>query len=174
MSGCLSDQALLKLMAEDDRTDRHAHLRCCARCMARYQRLTRNLRAIEHILVTTAPPTPPAADRPRALVAWMPAVVALTATLLVAWIGWRRPPVFVSPLPPSAAQADMTYQILANDIAPALFAATDVRSPVLPTPASSISYLQAALDGGWPCEYRALFAATSCEPLALALASAQD
>ncbi|HXG20059.1 MAG TPA: hypothetical protein VNN62_13420 [Methylomirabilota bacterium] len=174
MSRCLSEHALLKLLAGDEATHRRAHLTHCLHCTARYQQLVRTLRAIEHTLATTVPPAPHIEDRPRMSVLWIPAVVVLTAALLVGWVSWWRPPSFISSTPPSAVQTEQIYQFLTTEVDPAVFAAADVGSPVLPTPASPASYLQAALDGGWPCEYREPFASSPCEPPSFALASAQD
>ena len=173
MSRCLSNHALLKLAAEDESAPRRAHLTHCVHCTARYQQLTRTLRAIEHTLATTVPPALPGENHPRVSVLWIPAMVALTAALLVSWIGWR-PPLLISSPSQRTVQPEQIYQFLATEVAPAVFGAADVEPPELPTPASPASYLQAALDGGWPCEYREPFASSPCEPSSFALASAQD
>jgi len=174
MSHCLSEHALLKLIAGDEATHRRAHLTHCLQCTARYQQLTRTLHAIEHTLATTAPAALPVEDRPRQSIVWIPAVVVLTVMLLVAWVGWWRPSLLRSSPSQRTVQTEQIYQFLATEVAPAVFGAADVEPPELPTPASPASYLQAALDGGWPCEYRESFSSPPCEPSSFVSASAQD
>jgi hypothetical protein len=52
MTRCLGERTLWLVREGEGRADQHAHLRACARCAARYERLVRDLAAIRDTLRT--------------------------------------------------------------------------------------------------------------------------
>ena len=65
MSSCLSDRALMRVLAELGTLAEDAHLAACALCAARYCRLRGEMDMIRHVLVTTPEPSAPAVAAPR-------------------------------------------------------------------------------------------------------------
>jgi hypothetical protein len=85
MSSCLSDRALMRVLAELGTLAEDAHLAACALCAARYCRLRGEMDMIRHVLVTTPEPSAPAVAAPR----WrVPGLAALSAVVLVSALLW--------------------------------------------------------------------------------------
>jgi hypothetical protein len=53
--------------------------------------------------------------------------------------------------------------LLEDELSPVLFAMVDVRADPMPIEVSNSVYLQAALEGGWPCEWQEPFLTPACE-----------
>ena len=90
MSRCLSDRALMEVLADLGSRERRAHLATCATCAARYRRMAGEIDIIRDVL---AAPEPQAAWRsmPRA---WIPVAATVGAVLLgvLMWVEvmlWR-------------------------------------------------------------------------------------
>jgi hypothetical protein len=50
-----------------------------------------------------------------------------------------------------------------KEVSPALFATVDLHLKEVPTAVSTFTYLEAAVEGGWPCEQHAPFLALTCD-----------
>jgi hypothetical protein len=130
MSGCLSDAALARVMAELGTMDERAHLATCVTCTERYRELTRDMDVIRHVLATTPAPVPATrtvARTPR----WVPVTAALAAVGVAAllWIEvavWRAlQPV---PEPLTVALADVSAALFSISGEPArVFAQSPLR-----------------------------------------------
>jgi hypothetical protein len=121
MSGCLSDAALARVMAELGTTEEHAHLATCVTCTGRYRALTRDMDVIRHVLATAATPAPAtrAVTRTRR---WVPITVALSAVGVAAllWIEvavWRA--IQPAPEPLTLALADVSAALFSISGEPA-------------------------------------------------------
>lgn len=163
MSRCLRDRTLLALVAGEETAHHRAHLTSCQACSTRYQRFVRNLHAIERVLLTTAPPVATPVDRVRPSVWWAPVAVALTAVLILSWGGFWQSAFLPAPTPRRTVQSEELFRFLENEVSPALFATTDIGLPAFPAPVSPTDYLQAALDGEWPCDHLEPFPSPGCE-----------
>ncbi len=162
MNACLRERTLLLLSAGEGTNEQRTHVATCAACATRYRRFVHELEGIEQTLHETSPPP---AVSPRFLPIrsnWRPVAVVFAAILMLVWGGlWLRHP---SSLPVSmAARTEDLSQLLENELAPALFAMVDVRVAPIPTQVSNSVYLQAALDGSWPCEWQEPFLTPVCE-----------
>ena len=85
MTSCLSDQALMRVVAELGTSGELAHLATCAACAAHQRRLTDELDVIRHVLVTTPEPSGPITSARRR---WVPAMAALSAVVMVSALLW--------------------------------------------------------------------------------------
>jgi hypothetical protein len=121
--------------------DERAHVRECARCAARCAGLTDDLGLLRQALLVEPPPTVARATR----AGWLPVGAAMAAAALLALV-WAAPW-----RPPHAPQPVRVVQVagLARDVSAALFA--PVRPVAVVQPATDSTYLQAAINGGWPC-----------------------
>ncbi|HJY83744.1 MAG TPA: hypothetical protein VKK81_21990 [Candidatus Binatia bacterium] len=162
MNTCLCNRALLLLSAGEGTSEQHAHLATCASCAAQYRRFVHDLEAIEQMLRETSP-SPTVARRFFPLrLRWRPVTVAFAATLVLVWGGlWLRQPSW--PPVSDEARIEDVSRFLADEVSPALFATVDVRTAPIPAPVSNSVYLQAALEGGWPCEWQEPFPTPICE-----------
>lgn len=82
MKRCLTDRALIRLLAELGKPDERTHLAVCTHCAARYRRLESEMAEIAHVLVATPEPrvrTMPTTGR------WIAAAAALAAVVAGAW-----------------------------------------------------------------------------------------
>jgi hypothetical protein len=102
MRRCLSERALLKLVADADRTADRAHLAACGLCDARYRAIMRDLDRVSDVLLHSEPP-----PWSRSVLAryWLPATAAAVAVVaLLVWVEitvWRA----VTPAPPEEVTA---------------------------------------------------------------------
>lgn len=120
MSGCLSDDALTRIMAELATDAERAHLASCAVCARRSRSLRHEMEMITGVLRDTPEPRPRAAVLRRQ---WLPAVVGLSVAglALLLWVEvavWRA----VTPVPPTM-QPQEVAAILA-DVSASLFSVT--------------------------------------------------
>jgi len=136
----------------------------CSACAARYRQLASDLKVLGQVL-REAPPLQ-AAFRPlRARqIRWVPAVAVMTATLLLVWgQEWLRMLTLpVSPL--ETRKNEEMVRFLTKEIPLALFSTVELNPGTLPTHATNLAYLQAALDGGWPSEPCEPSRTANCEP----------
>ena len=160
MNTCLRNRALLLLSAGEGTSEQQAHLATCTVCAARYRQFVGELESIERILRTPPPPAAPFFRRLTLRGPWLPAV-ALAVTVALVWGGvWLRQ--LSRPIVAEETSHDVV-SFLADQVSPALFATADVRLAEVPTPVANLTYLQAALDEGWPCEQQEPFPTTRCD-----------
>lgn len=162
MNTCLRNRALLLLSAGEGTSKQQAHLATCASCATRYRRFVRDLEAIEQMLREPSPlPTVSRRFLPLRL-RWRPMTAAFSAMLVLVWGGlWLRQS--ARPLVSREARTEDISRFLADEVSPALFATVDVRTAPILAPVSNSVYLQAALEGGWPCEWQEPFLTPVCE-----------
>ena len=117
MSRCLSDEALMRVVAELATPAEGAHLAACPACGTRRSRLEGELDGIRQVLVTTPEPRRLAAPSRRRSIA---AVAALSAVAVGALL-WIEASVWKTLQPaPDAARAEQIASVLA-DVSAALF-----------------------------------------------------
>ena len=117
MSRCLSDEALMRVVAELATPAEGAHLAACPACGTRRSRLEGELDGIRQVLVTTPEPRRLAAPSRRRSIA---AVAALSAVAVGALL-WIEATVWKTLQPaPDAARAEQIASVLA-DVSAALF-----------------------------------------------------
>lgn len=165
MSRCLGEKALWAVHEGEGSQKERAHARNCARCAARLQQLGGDLRVLSQVLCE-APPVPASAPVRRPLVwRWVAfAAVAGAASLALLWNGALT-------LDPSARKApqaafmrqEEAVDILEKEVYSALFTNVDLDMIALPARVSTLTYVQAALDGGWPCEPATLLKRATCD-----------
>ena len=117
MSRCLSDETLMRAVAELATPAERAHLAACPACGARRSRLEGELDGIRQVLVTTAEPRRLAAPSRRWSIAAMVTLSAAAVGALL-WIeatAWKT----LQPAP-DAARAEQIAAVLA-DVSAALF-----------------------------------------------------
>ena len=83
MSRCLSDAALISLLAGDGTADERAHMTACAACGDRHRRVGSELTTVRHVLLATDPPRTRVVARTRS---W--AIAAVAAPLVVTLAVW--------------------------------------------------------------------------------------
>ena len=160
MSRCLPDRTLLSMYDGEATIAHQAHLQTCTACAARYRQLIQDLEVIGQAL-QKAPPSRVNLSRSCVVsLRWVPVAAALAVVLVWAgiWI-WRPARQTLSPV----ASSEDILQFVEKDIAPALFPLAKTRVATLPVPVSDLTYVQAALDGEWPCERREPFLSAGCE-----------
>ena len=102
MSRCLSERALLKLVAGDDRNAHLVHLAVCDSCDARYRAIVSDLDRVSGVLLHSEPPrwSPSLLAR-----YWLPvSATAVAAVALLVWVEitvWRA----VTPAQPDEVTA---------------------------------------------------------------------
>jgi hypothetical protein len=162
MNTCLRNRALVLLSVGEGTREQQAHLATCASCATRYRRFVHDLEAIEHLLRVTSPP--PAVFRRFLLrrLPWRPMVAAFAAAFVLIGGGWWLRQSFQPPVSGEAYTEDVSH-FLESELSPALFATVDVHTTSIPSAVSNSVYLQAALDGGWPCEWQEPFLTPTCE-----------
>lgn len=162
MNTCPRDRDLILLAAGEDSPQQRAHVANCLDCAERYQRFAHNLTVIEQTLRDTSPP----ADRTPFPIffrwQWLPQAAALAAAIVLIWGGLWLWSSQVQPTPVALQDREKVEQFWEDILAPALFAETDTRIFVAQSPPSNSIYLEAALDGGWPCEWQENSAFPSC------------
>jgi hypothetical protein len=162
MNACLRKRTLLLLSAGEGTNEQRTHVATCAACATRYRRFVHELEGIEQTLREPPPPLVASRRRLPGRLSWRPVAVAFAAILMLVWGGlWLRQP---SLLPVSmAARTEDLSLLLENELSPVLFAMVDVRADPMPIEVSNSVYLQAALEGGWPCEWQEPSLTPACE-----------
>ena len=149
MNRCLSERTLLRVYTRDGTVAQREHLRLCADCAERYDRLEEDLGTLRHIL--EAPP-PVAVARQRAgafHMGWLPIAAVATAALVVLLVSvpWLRQPPRTSG---GAAAHSPTVSAFAADVSAALFA-DGAPGTSVEVAMNDTADLQAALDTGSLC-----------------------
>lgn len=160
MSRCVSDRTLLLLHQGEGNFLQQAHVQQCPPCAARSQLLIRDLQIIGDVLWDTPPPTV-ARRASRFSRRWRPVAAVLAAMLIVLWVRGERESLLPSPVQPD--QSEEVQQFLEKEIAPALFSTVDTTVETVPTPVDHLTYVQAALEGTWPCERQGTFGTLACD-----------
>jgi len=143
MDRCPSERGLLNIHLREGSEAQWAHLRSCADCAERYDRLVEDLLTIGAVLDAEPPPR----RAPRwvriAPLQWVPAACALALLLGLAVSRPWQPRSAAVPMQRRSVStfADDLSAALFASAAPAAGAATDSEAP----------YLEAALEVGWPC-----------------------
>jgi hypothetical protein len=154
MNTCPRDRALLLLAAGEGSPHHHRHIESCQHCTERYHRFARNLTLIEKTLEETSPPITMARLPVFSRWRWQPVAAALAAASLLIGGSWRLWTASSHPTFVASQDKEKVEQFWEEVLAPALFAETDTRILVTQSSPSNTAYLQAALDGGWPCEWQ--------------------
>jgi hypothetical protein len=163
MTQCLPDDVLWLLSEGEGASAERTHLEGCATCTDRYQQLAHDLQVIRQVLQEPPPLSLPVRTRRRAVVRWAPVAVALAAAVAVFWSGvLKQQPPPTEPLTSAKVRDEEVKQFLTQEVSSALFATNELEVMPLPTRVSSLAYLQAALDGGWPCERPRLSRQRTC------------
>jgi hypothetical protein len=197
MRRCLSESTLFFVYTGEGTEQQRAHLSLCLSCRARYERLQHDMERIERLLRLAPPSWRASLQAGPRLPRWLPPLAALAAALLlVLWSSLHgRPsadPVLVAAVPPQQAAP---AQFIDRELGPSLLSVDeddddddeddeDDEGRVMPQPESDVvaivmpvsssAYVQAALEGGWPCEWQAPFHAAGCELSALPLVLGQQ
>jgi len=160
MSRCIPDRVLL-LGYDGEATEAHrAHLQTCAACAARYRQLVHDFEVIEQALQQAPPPQVNLSRSHAVQLRWPPVTAALAVVLLWAGMWMWRPASQTSAALASSAEI---LRFVEKDLTPALFPMAKTRVATLLVPVSDLTYVQAALDGEWPCEQREPFLNAGCE-----------
>lgn len=154
MKRCVSDKRLLAISEGRGTIPERSHVKGCESCAARLQHLTADLALLVQVL-REPPPQPQAAPaRQPFRLGWVPVAAVGAAALLLVWSKEWSPHLssLLTPTPGPVVQVrdEDIAEMLANDVVPALFASRELGDGTLPEDATTLSYLTAALDGGWP------------------------
>jgi hypothetical protein len=86
---------------------------------------------------------------------WVSVVAAGAVIFALVWNGFltRNPRSSQLPAFPAMRQEEVV-KVLENEVYDALFSNDDLAAVEFSTRVSTLAYVQAALDGGWPCERR--------------------
>ncbi len=144
MRQCLSERRLLECYSGDGPSADHAHLRGCADCADRFDRLRDDLDALGRVLEGPPPAVVRRSFRASFGLGWAAAVVA-AALLGVIIIGRSQSR---QPARPQLTAAQVDVSGFSRDLSAALFASGEAEAR--PTDAD-VAYLQAALGDEWPC-----------------------
>lgn len=162
MSHCLRDQTLLLLYEGEEAGDARSHLNTCVACHARYQHLVSDLEVIDETL--QGPPLWEPAPRKMRVMQARRLSVAVACVLVMIVVGgrlwWQESSV---PVSSPAPRAEEIVRFVEKEVAPALFATTDGHAPTLFSSISHLAYVEAAVQGEWPCERQTPFADPRCE-----------
>ncbi len=154
MKRCVSEKRLLAISEGRGTIPERSHVKGCESCTARLQHLTADLAMIVQVLREPPPLSQPVPERQSFRLGWVPIAAVGAAALLLMWNQEWRPDFLRLPAPtpgPSAQVRDEDIaELLATDVVPALFATRELHTGTLPEDATNLSYLTAALDGGWP------------------------
>ncbi len=155
MKRCVSEKRLLAICEGRGTIPERSHVKGCESCTVRLRDLTADLATIVQVLRDPPPLPLPAQERPAFGFGWLPVAAIGAAALLFVWTQDWTPngPPLPSPRPGPSAQVqdeDLIVEVLAKDVVPALFATRELGTGTLPKKATNLSYLIAALDGGWP------------------------
>ena len=144
MTACVSEKSLVAITAGEGSAAERAHVGACRRCAARAAALEDDLRLVRETLVDGPLPVTVRSDR----WSWAPLAGALAATAVLTLVWSARTAT------PPRTPSDAPLAALAGDVSVALFDAPQ-RTAASRVPDSA--YLQAALDGGWPCGEAGLY-----------------
>lgn len=165
MTRCLRDYTLFMLYKGDGTEQQWTHLSTCLLCTVRYQQLVRDMEKIGEILEGNPPLRSAAPQSSLFRQYWVPVVAACATMLLLMWgsVHWG-PSSRTTLTAKTQPQPENVSEFLQDSVAPALFSLTDINSEVAtPVRVSSSAYVQAALEGGWPCERQEPFLTPGCE-----------
>jgi len=162
MSRCLSDAALIRLLAGDGTADERAHMTACAACGDRHRRVGSELTTVRHVLLATDPPRTRAVARTRS---W--AIAAVAAPLVVTLAVWghvaiRGPD---APGPAARQRADHEASVLLTEFSLPLFS-TDGRLAASVPDVGVLSLSADALDRVADCEWPDWAATAGCDETA--------
>lgn len=155
MRRCVSEKRLLAISEGRGTIPERSHVKGCESCTVRLRDLTADLAMIVQVLREPPPLLQPMPERQAFGFGWVPVAAIGAAALLFVWTQEWRPdaPPLPSPTPGPSAQVqdeDLIVETLVKDVVPALFAIRELNTGTLPKKATNLSYLVAALDGGWP------------------------
>ena len=163
MKRCLREYPLVMLYLGEGTQEERTHLASCEGCSRRYQHLAQDWQRIEHSLRAGPPqrmwvrPSLPLTQR------WLPVAAALAATVLLVLAsarGWQP----ASPVIAKTTPQEEVVSFVETTVVPALFADETLPDIVPPAPISDETYVQAAIDGEWPCEQDVSTSELSCDP----------
>ena len=155
MIRCLSEKQLWELYEAGGSASERAHLDSCDACQWHYQHLARDLELIGQVLQEPAPQTVPLVPRRTPSMKWVPAVAALAASGLIVWgavLVWEPLKMAWTGWSSYDEETVKIAQMMEHELMPVLFSTTEAGFGSLPEQATDLDYLQAALDGNWPCE----------------------
>jgi hypothetical protein len=164
MSQCLQDETLWLLSEGGGNEETRAHVANCAQCAARLQQLTSDLQVLSHVLQEAPPQV--AVKRPRRAWAWrwISLATACAATLALVWsLDPLREPVPQRTSAASTMQNEEMANVLEQEVYSALFTDDGLEVTEFPSSLSTLTYVQAALDGNWPCERSQLLQRATCD-----------
>jgi hypothetical protein len=154
MKRCVAEKRLLAIFEGRGTIPERLHVKGCEPCTARLQHLTADLAMIVQVLREPPPLPQPVPERQLFRLGWVPVAAVGAVALLLVWNQEWRPHVPWLPAPPPGPSVQVRdediAELLANDVVPALFATRELGTGTLPKDATNLSYLTAALDGGWP------------------------
>ena len=154
MKRCVSEKRLLAISEGRGTIPERSHVKGCESCTARVQHLTADLTTIVQVLREPPPLPQPVPQRHSFGLGWVPVAAIGAVALFLVWTPEWRPDFLQLPAPTPGSSVPVRdediAEIFANDVVPALFATRDLGTGTLPEDATNLSYLTAALDGGWP------------------------
>ena len=164
MNHCLQEEALWLLSEGSGSEKTRTHVANCAQCTERLQQLTSDVQVLSHVL-QEAPPQVVVTRSQRALAwGWISLAAACVATFALVWS--LAPPREPIPRRMNAApvmQNEEMVNVLEKEVYSALFTNDDLDVAEFPSRMSTLTYVQAALDGGWPCERGPLPQRAACD-----------
>jgi hypothetical protein len=154
MKRCVSEKRLLAISEGRGTIPERSHIKGCESCTTRLEHFTADLAVIVQVLREPPPLPQPVPERHAFSLGWVPIAAVGAVALLLVWNQeWKshlsRLPV-PTPGPSVQVRDEDIAELLANDVVPALFATRELGTGTLPKDATNLSYLTAALDGGWP------------------------
>jgi len=154
MKRCVAEKRLLAISEGRGTIPERSHVKGCESCTERLQHLTADLAVIVQVLREPPPLPQPVPERQAFRLGWISVAAVGAAALLMAWNPEWRPSFpwlpSLTPGPSVQVRDEDIAELLANDVVPALFATRELGTGTLPEDATNLSYLTAALDGGWP------------------------
>jgi hypothetical protein len=154
MRRCVSEKRLLAMSEGRGTIPERSHVNGCESCTVRLRDLNSDLAMIVQVLREPPPLLEPMPERQAFGFGWVPIAAVGVAALLLVWSQhWSPdvPPLSVpTPGPSAQVREEDLAEVLVQEVVPALFATRELGTEVLPKKATNLSYLIAALDGGWP------------------------
>jgi hypothetical protein len=147
MKRCLSERAMLRVHTREGTAAEHEHLRLCADCAERYDKLVQDLEMLHHVLEAPPPVHAPSRGGLALPLRWAPLALAALALLALAGsVVWLQ-----RPAPVQIASRAPAVSAFAADVSAALFANNSPTTTTTALVTNDAPYLQAALDAGSPC-----------------------